>query len=341
MTQFVNLCFEGGGVKGIAYAGALKVLEERGVIPDIRRVAGTSAGAISAALVALGADWEDVKDIVGGTNFRKFMDDSWGNLRDIARLVKEYGWFKGDAFSAWMKKQVGGLVGNKNLTFKDLKEMAATDPAKYKELTVIGTNLTLQVPETYNAESTPDMRIWESVRISMSIPFFFASAEYEDDDVLVDGGVTWNYPLDIFDRRIYLSDSGNTDTFTVVKYPTHKWDDHIYNKETLGLRVDTKDEIAALKLRQRMPPVEIDNIAKYIKSLIGFMNDMANKAHLHKNDWQRTVFIDALGVGTTDFDLDSETVNALVKSGEDNANAYFKWLDNASPDEALNKITGG
>ncbi len=47
MSQFRNLVFEGGGVKGIAYAGAIGVLEDKEILPDIRRVAGTSAGAIS------------------------------------------------------------------------------------------------------------------------------------------------------------------------------------------------------------------------------------------------------------------------------------------------------
>ena len=78
MSQFRSLVFEGGGVKGIAYAGALEELEKRGIVKDITRVAGTSAGAISAALVALGATSEYVAEAVGGTNFRSFMDSSFG-----------------------------------------------------------------------------------------------------------------------------------------------------------------------------------------------------------------------------------------------------------------------
>tara|TARA_Y100000815_G_scaffold226384_1_gene214278 strand:+ start:231 stop:413 length:183 start_codon:yes stop_codon:yes gene_type:complete len=50
---FRNLVFEGGGVKGIAYSGALAVLEERGILPQIRRVGGASAGAINTGLNVL------------------------------------------------------------------------------------------------------------------------------------------------------------------------------------------------------------------------------------------------------------------------------------------------
>ncbi|VFS56685.1 Patatin-like phospholipase [Leminorella grimontii] len=51
---FENLVFEGGGVKGIAYVGALEVLEEEGILDNVKNVAGSSVGAIAAVLVGLG-----------------------------------------------------------------------------------------------------------------------------------------------------------------------------------------------------------------------------------------------------------------------------------------------
>jgi NTE family protein len=48
--QYADLVFEGGGVKGIGLAGAYAALERSGFAP--KSVAGTSAGAITAALVA-------------------------------------------------------------------------------------------------------------------------------------------------------------------------------------------------------------------------------------------------------------------------------------------------
>ncbi len=50
---FTNLIFEGGGVKGIAYVGALTVLEDKDVLQKVKRLGGTSAGAINATLLAL------------------------------------------------------------------------------------------------------------------------------------------------------------------------------------------------------------------------------------------------------------------------------------------------
>lgn len=67
--HFRNLVFEGGGIKGIAYAGALMELEKRGILDEIIRVGGTSAGAITATLVALGYKNKEIAHIVMNMNF--------------------------------------------------------------------------------------------------------------------------------------------------------------------------------------------------------------------------------------------------------------------------------
>ncbi len=64
-SKWKNLVFEGGGVKGLAYASALRRLEEEKVIclKDIERVGGTSAGAITALLVGLGFSWDEIEHL--------------------------------------------------------------------------------------------------------------------------------------------------------------------------------------------------------------------------------------------------------------------------------------
>jgi NTE family protein len=337
MSQFRNLVFEGGGVKGIAYAGALEILESQKVVADIRRVAGTSAGAITAALVALGATSKDVAEIVGGTHFRNFMDDSFGVIRDVDRLFNSYGWFKGDAFSDWMRKQIYSLCGNSDLTFGELRDLANQPDSRCKEAYITGTSLTLQMPVVYSAETSPTMAIWEGTRISMSIPLFFA-AIIKNTQVLVDGGVTWNYPVDLFDDKKYVA-PGDPWVPAPVDYPSNYGASHIYNKQTLGFRVDTQDEIKAEKEAWRLPPAKIENFMDYLKAVIGYMGDMANKAHLHENDWHRTIAIDATGVRATDFDLSDAKVAELMANGRRGATEYFDWFNKpAAGNPPLNKI---
>ena len=66
-AQSVDLVCEGGGVKGIGLAGAYSLLEERGYVAN--DVAGTSAGAITAALIAAGCKAAELKTIVTSRAF--------------------------------------------------------------------------------------------------------------------------------------------------------------------------------------------------------------------------------------------------------------------------------
>src|SRR6059036_2616986 len=75
VESFVDLVCEGGGVKGIGLAGAYSMLEEQGWKPQ--NVAGTSAGAITAAVIAAGYTSAEVREITFGLDYRRFEDRSW------------------------------------------------------------------------------------------------------------------------------------------------------------------------------------------------------------------------------------------------------------------------
>ncbi|MGP5376902.1 patatin-like phospholipase family protein, partial [Brachybacterium alimentarium] len=70
--QRVDLVLEGGGVKGIALAGAIEVLEERGY--RVNRVAGSSAGSIAGALVTADIPASTLVQILRETDYRMFQD---------------------------------------------------------------------------------------------------------------------------------------------------------------------------------------------------------------------------------------------------------------------------
>ena len=319
MAQFENLVFEGGGVKGIAYAGAISVLEQKGIMRDIRRVAGTSAGAIMATFLALGASGAQIEQILHDTRFSTFEDASLGLIRNTWRLLHRYGWYKGDAFSEWAKKQIAALGGDADITFAMLASNAKEQPGKCRDLYMIGTDLSAQRATVYSSEHTPGMPVRQALRISMSLPLVFASIT-EDHDVRVDGGLSWNYPIDLFDHPRYLS--GNSG----------KTNDDNYNPATLGFRVDSRAKIQAERSQFKLPRAKVNNLVDYIKALVGFAIDMANHAHLNEADWHRTVFIDSLGISTTDFGIGEKEELALVDSGGKCTENYFQWFENAPAD---------
>ena len=187
--QFRNLVFEGGGIKGIAYIGAMEVLNQRGHLNHITRVGGTSAGAINALLYALGYTIAEQQQILESTDFRDFMDSSFGVIRDIRRLARHFGWHKGEFFRGWLGELIERKLGNKEASFADLQAKQGAP-----DLYVIGTNLSTGFAEAFSHERHADMPLLDAVRISMSIPPFFQAVRMgERDEVYVDGGVQLNY----------------------------------------------------------------------------------------------------------------------------------------------------
>jgi NTE family protein len=330
--HFRNLIFEGGGVKGIAYVGALRELE-RVLGPNylkkkIMRVGGTSAGAINATLFALRYSTDEMRDILWKLDFNNFLDDSWGIIRDTERLLEEFGWYKGDFFRAWMGELIRKKTKNEHSTFNDLRKMG------YPDLFLIGTNLSTGFGEVFSVEHTPRMCVVDAVRVSMSIPLFFAAIRNPRNDVYVDGGVFTNYPVKLFDREKYLAPAAPkrhsrlTDYYKEENKKIPKTSSpYIFNKETLGFRLDSEEEISMFRDGAEPPHEKIDRFFSYAWALVKAIMNAQNNVHLHSDDWQRTVYIDTIGVGTTDFDLSEKKKRRLIAEGRKGVREYFKWYN--------------
>jgi NTE family protein len=341
-AQFRNLVFEGGGVKGIAYVGAMQGLEQRQILKDIRRVGGTSAGAINALLFSLGYSIVEQRDILNSTDFRDFMDNSFGVIRDIRRLAREFGWNKGDFFSGWIGELIQQKLGTKTATFKDLEE--AGRPALY----MTGTNLSTGYSEVFSVERHADMPLASAVRITMSIPLFFAAVRYgENNEVYVDGGCMRNYPIKLFDRERYIDMQNEADAARRVDYYNKEnalflldrpgRSPYVYNRQTLGMRLDTAEEIAIYRYNERPGSKPVKTFADYARALIGAMIHVQENQHLHSDDWQRTIYICTLDVGTTDFDLSEKKKEALIREGISGAETYFRWFEDPK-EQPVNRI---
>lgn len=328
---FRNLVFEGGGAKGLAYLGALAVLEEKGILSKIERIGGTSAGAINALLLGLGFHLKETQDIVKSLDFNDFMDDSWGIVRDTGRLIEEFGWYKGDFFRNWIAQLVKEKTGNPEATFADIEAMK--DRRGFKLLYFMGTNLSTSFSEVFSAEHTPRCCVADAVRISMSIPLFFAAKRSIRGDVYVDGGILDNYPIKIFDREKYIQSENfiKTEYYNKINAKLagalRPISGYVYNKETLGFRLDTKDEIVVFRDHAEPAHKNIRSFFDYTWALMNTLLEAQQSSHLHNDDWARTIYIDTLGVGTTDFNLSPVKREELIQSGRHGALAYFQWYD--------------
>jgi NTE family protein len=340
-VQFRNLIFEGGGVKGIAYVGALQILEQRGVFANLKRVGGTSAGAINALIVALGYSNHESLDLLRSVDFKKFMDNSFGAIRDIRRLATDFGWNRGDFFSSWIGEVIAGKLGNAKATFADLKRAGRPD------LYVVGTNLGSGFTEVFSVERDPDMPLATAVRISMSIPLFFAAVRHGPrKDVYVDGGVQLNYPVKMFDRERYVEQNEayairRTDYYNkenaVFALARPGRSPYIYNRQTIGVRLDTQEQIGLYRYDEPLAGKPISKFTDYARALLQALMNAQENGHLHADDWQRTIYINTLDVGTIDFDLKDDKKDLLLRQGVSGAETYFKWFED--PAEApVNRI---
>ena len=308
--NFKNLVFEGGGIKGLAYAGALRILEQKEIVQKIEKVAGTSAGAITASLLAVGFSTAEITKILEETNFNNFKDESPFIIPNIIRILKKYGWYKGKEFKKWFETTISKKV-DKNITFSQLSGLKKESVNNFKELYIVGANISNRAAKIFSNKTTPKMRISEAVRISMSIPIFFASVR-KKEGIFADGGIYYNYPINLFDKNGY-------------------------NKETLGLRVDSKEEIISAKTNKNSKK-NISSFKNYSQAIIESLIDIANKTHLSERDWHRTIYINTGSIKATQFDLSEKQKKRLIENGKKGAVDYLKWFDNPSKDKTpLNK----
>ncbi len=335
-VQFRNLVFEGGGVKGIAYVGAMQILANRGLLGGIRRCGGASAGAINALIFALGYTPFEQYGILRSTDFSAFMDRAFGLIRNVRLLATEFGYHRGDFFHSWIGELVEARTGSRRTTFGELREEGRP------ELHVIGTNLSTGFAEVFSHERHADMPVVDALRISMSIPLFFRAVRRGPGrDVYVDGGVQLNYPVKLFDRLRYIDldrDPWAARTTAYYEAENARFElvrpgrsPYVYNRQTLGMRLDTAREIALYRYGEEPDGVPIEGFTDYARALLKALLNVQERVHLHGDDWQRTVYINTLDVGTTDFDIDPLRQQALVEQGILGAERYFDWFDD--PDE--------
>ena len=337
--HFHNLVFEGGGVKGIAYVGALEVLESEGILQDIKRVAGTSAGAMMAVMVGLRYTADEVKEKLWKLNFMNFLDSSFGIVRDTKRLIDEYGWYKGEYFRNLIADLIEEKTGNGEMTFKEL-----ADTKKFRDIYLVGVDLSTGISKTFcNDKVSGEMKVADAARISMSIPLFFASVK-RGGHVYVDGGLLDNYSIKTFDRESFVDDKKKNirrteyyDKFNTKKSMKEKIGDnpYIYNRETLGFRLDAKEDISMYLSHKATVRNKISSFFTYTKALVTTLIDFQDNVHLHSDDWQRTVYIDTLGVRAIDFDISDSKKQKLVDSGRHYTEEYLKWYNN--DEEKANK----
>lgn len=314
-TKYENLIFEGGGMKGIAYAGVISELEQSNIIAEIDKVGGTSAGAIMALMVSLGYNSNEISEIVFETNFQKFNDGRFLFLGGISRLKSKYGWYKGRSVTKWLEAIIEEKAGESEITFAELES------AGFRDLYLTGMCMNKQKLIVFSADSYPEMKIKDAVRISMSIPVCFEAVfidskgkvydrKYDNDnlDIMVDGGILGNFPIFMFDSLTV--DSLNNE----IRIPNYK---------TLGVRMDSDLQMKSDSLSKELVPISINNLNDYIKAFYILIHENLNRMPLIPEDWERTISVSSLGISSKIKKLTKKQKDALIQSGKIHTKNYL------------------
>ncbi len=324
-TNKVDLVLEGGGVKGIGLVGALAVLEERGFRPQ--SLAGTSAGAIAAALIAAGYSAAELHAVLGELDFDIFKDEGWEDRVPIVgtplSVLMDEGIYEGRRLLEWMRE----LLAKRGIrSFGDLVDEEFADQPRYRyRLQVIASDITarrlLVLPrdaERFGIDPD-DLEVAEAVRMSMSIPIFFEpwrwlSRSDGEEHLIVDGGVLSNFPVWLFDSE-----------------GEPPW-------PTFGLMLVEPEPRKPVAVRLDSPAGRSHaNVFDFVKALVQTMLEAHDRMYLENDSYVRTIGVPTLGVRTTEFDLSRERAEQLYQSGRDAAEKFLQSWDFAEYKSAFRK----
>ena len=291
--MYADLVCKGGGVKGIALVGAISYFEEQGYA--WKRVAGTSAGAIVASLVAVGYSANEIKDIMYDLDYNKLADKN--KLQSIPLV--------GSAASLFLSKGLhsGDYIENflsKKFEQKGKKYFRDIYIHNNSKLKVIATHVTrhklITLPDDlveYNINPL-DFEIAKAVRMSLSIPFFYEPIVLNTDKepcYIVDGGLLSNFPIWIFD----VADNPRWPTFGL----------NLYNNV-------------------QKPNNNPNGYIPFLMDVVETSLATSEEVYFKDCDAVRIVNIPTLGINTVDFDISKDQIKSLFNSGYISAKSFLE-----------------
>lgn len=290
----IDCVFSGGGVKAYAFIGALKSVYEKNI--TIERVAGTSAGAILAAFVTAGIQWDEMERLINEVNLKKFLDPPI--LSEKIPFTKwfllyfQLGLYKGDVFERWLYK----ILADKGIkTFQDIKEgylKVIVSDISLGKLIVIPDDL----ERVYGLDKN-SFNVATAIRMSASYPYFFMPKEIiskqKKRSYIVDGGLLSNFPLWVFRKN-------NKDA-----------------RPVLGISLSDSLEDAQ--------PSNIKNALDMLQALFHSMLRAHDARYISKSMQDNIVFIPVKHIKTTDFSITNEQKQSLIQLGKEKTEQFLEF----------------
>ncbi|RYM06030.1 hypothetical protein EWH99_04030 [Sporolactobacillus sp. THM7-7] len=291
--MWIDVVFSGGGVKAFAFVGALEILEKSGF--RFRRTAGTSAGAIVAALLSAGYSSSEMKELMRSMDPEQFLDPQLHTRFPLYKWLRVYfkmGLYSGNSLENWM---------NRLLHAKGIRVFGDLPPGSLKVIAAdVSKGRMVVLPDDLKdygirPEAFPVSR---AVRMSAGLPFLFEPVKLYDGNgeksLMVDGGILSNFPLWIFDGE-----------------------GEVPKRPFLGMQ--TKDEVPMDKM-----PRKIKHAADLFRGLFTAMRDAHDEKAISKFKYSNIIFIPIKEVETKEFAITWRERERLFQLGADEAETFLK-----------------
>ncbi len=353
-----DLVFQGGGAKGAAFAGALEVLAAAG--HKHRRLIGTSAGAITAALLGAGYSAAELlqataETLPGTTNpvFTTFMDAPTANDFDAAQIAGSQimdlmekahvpGFVSREIFNLGMQldlfremlsfNECGGFyTGNAFLAwFRKKLQAKGIDPdltwsqfaAKTgSDVSVVTSDVTDREMVILNERTAPHVPVALAVRMSMSIPFVWREMIWDD---------AWGTYLGRDKTGHIFVDGGVLSNFPLELVAESNSDiiKIMGNTDpngagTLGLMLDQNIPVPGAANSQTPRPRlrTADRVTRLIDTMTG-----SSDAEIMRKYPKLICHLPVGGYGTTEFRMSQDRMNRLIDAGRTAMTTYLSQL---------------
>lgn len=250
--------FSGGGTRLPAHIGIFQALHDLNL--EFDHIVGISGGSIVSALYCCGMSLQDIMALAIDTDFKQFRGYS------IFKLLKDGGLSSGDTFEKWMDTQLQGK------RFSELE----------KNLSIVATDINGGGPVIFNKTTTPELKISEAVRYSMSIPLVFSFKQYKKH-VLVDGAI-------LSEDALFRDWSGDSTPNVCFRLKSQ--------------------QVVTIRKRQAF-----FQLPEFVFMLIRTFMTALSREYVHAEHWHNTIVVDTGTLSSVDFNMTIEQKKQLYDAG--------------------------
>ena len=335
---FKNIVIAGCGAGVVAIGGTLKVLDQKNILCNLEKYAGSSSGALVSTLLCIGYTGAEIAEILVDSELSQFLDNDWGVGLDIHNVARKYGAYKGDAFLSFVKRLIQkklrkihnvnsqklrnkkykklnnerhqkikseNIQKNRREIFQIQKSTDVTFEELYqitnRELVLVTTNLSKDCAMYLSRHKTPNMSVARAVRASMSFPFIYKPVALHDN---------------ISDTHDYLCDGGISDNYPIGIFDKKYNGKTKINYETLGIKFISSGDTKHKRIRH---PVEISNVFTYMSQIYTHVVKKIEYQSIGRGYHERTMIVPIEYIGLLDFRLSKYTKNTLQNNAENSA----------------------